>query len=150
MTANSLLWVLLSVGLLWARSSYSKFTSGTFVTGLGETLSKVTPKNPYPVFKEFIASMVIPNSAIFGLLILWGEFLVAVSITVGTIILLLNPINKLAALVVVAGLAGGLLLNVVFWLGFGWTSPSTDSINLLMGAIELIGIFVLLKQFVQA
>lgn len=149
MTANSLLWVILSLGLLWAKSSYSKFTSGTFVSGLGETLTKVTPKNPYPFFKDFISSMVIPNASVFGFLVFWGEFLVAVSIVAGTVMLLMNPLNRMATMVVIAGLLGGLLLNGVFWFGFGWTSPSTDSVNLLMAAIEVIGIIVLFKQFVQ-
>lgn len=150
MAANSLLWVLLSVGLMWAKSSYSKFTSGNFVSGLGETLSKVSPKNPYPFYKQFIYSVAIPNSSIFGFMVLWGELLVSVSIVVGTVLLMMNPLNKMAALALVAGLLGGLLLNITFWLGFGWTSASTDSINLLMGVIELIGIFVLFRQFVQA
>lgn len=149
MAANSFLLVLLTLGLMWAKSSYSKFTSGNFVSGLGETLSKVSPKNPYPFFKQFIYSVAIPNSSTFGFMVLWGELLVAVSIIVGSVMLMMNPLNKMAALAIVVGLIGGLLLNITFWLGFGWTSPSTDSVNLLMGAIELIGIFVLFKQFVQ-
>lgn len=145
-----LLFVLLSVGLLWLRSSYGKFTSGTFVSGLGETLTKASAKNPYPFFKQFLTSMAIPNAQFFGLLVLWGELLSAVAITVGAVLLLINSNpNKFLSLVLMVGLLGGLLLNIVFWLGFGYTSPSTDSINLLMAAVQIIGLVFILKQFAQ-
>lgn len=141
------MFILLSVGLLWLKSSYGKFSSGTFVSSLAGTLTKVADKNPYPWFKQFLTTVAIPNSQIFGLLTLWGEFLIAVAITVGVLLLLLKPkTNKLANLMLVAGLLGGVFLNVVFWLGFGYTSPSTDSINLLMGVVQIIGIFFVLKQ----
>jgi len=143
-----LLWILLSVGLLWSKSSYGKLTGGTFVSGLDQTLSKVVDKNPYPFFKQFLTDVAIPNSVLFGNLTLWGEVLAAISITLGAILLLFKPsVNKLVYLAVIGGLAGGLVLNVVFWFGFGWTSPSTDSLNLLMAVVEIIGIFFLLKQF---
>lgn len=142
-----LLAVLLSIGLLWLRSSYGKLIGGTFVNSLGATLTKAAEKNPYPFFKQFLTGTAVPNSQLFGTLTLWGELLSAVAITVGSIILLLNPhANKLVVVGLAAGLAGGLLLNIVFWLGFGYTSPSTDSINLLMAVIEIIGIFVVLRQ----
>lgn len=148
MGLKPLFWILLSLGLLWARSSYGKLTGGTFVSSLGQTLSKVTDKNPYPFFKQFLTDVAIPNSQLFGQLVLWGELLSAIAITAGSLVLLFNPnAGKLVILGLVAGLVGGLLLNVVFWFGFGYTSPSTDSINLLMAAIEIIGIVVLLKQF---
>lgn len=148
MGLKPLLWVLLSLGLLWSKSSYGKLTGGTFVSSLGQTLSKVSDKNPYPWFKQFLTDVTIPNSQLFGNLVLWGELLAAASITAGALLLLLNPnVSKLVYLAVILGLAGGLILNIVFWFGFGYTSPSTDSINLLMAAIEIIGIFFLLKQF---
>lgn len=144
-----LLLVILSLGFLWARSSYAKFTSGTFVSGLGETLTKASVKNPYPWFKQFLTEVAIPNSQLFGLLVLWGELLSALSIIFGVILLIVNHTNKLAGLVLIAGLTGGLFLNIIFTLGFGHTSPSTDSLNLLMAAVEIIGIYFLMKQYVQ-
>lgn len=145
-----LLAVLLSVGLLWLRSSYGKLTGGTFVNSLGATLTKVAEKNPYPFFKQFLTNTAIPNSQLFGTLTLWGELLSAVAISVGSIILLLNPHpNKLVIVGLLAGLVGGLLLNITFWLGFGYTSPSTDSLNLLMAVIEVIGIVFLMQQLAK-
>ncbi len=142
-----LLLIFLSIGLLWLRSSFGKFTSGTFVNSLGATLTKTAEKNPYPWFKDFLTSVAIPNSQIFGQMVLWGEFLSSVAISVGAVLLLINPHpNKFVSLVLIAGLAGGALLNIIFWLGFGYTSPSTESLNLLMAVVQIIGIVVLLKN----
>lgn len=138
--------ILLAIGLLWAKSSYGKFVSGTFVSSLGTTLTKTADKNPYPWFKQFLVSTAIPNSQIFGLLTFWGEFLIAISITLGAMLLLLSPKpNKFASGMLLLGLSGGAFLNINFWLGFGYSSPSTDSLNLLMAAVEITGIFYVLS-----
>lgn len=142
-----LLIILLAVGLVWLRSSLGKLTGGTFVQTLGETLSKVVPKNPYPWFRDFLTSVAIPNSQTFGTLVLTGEFLSAVLITVGALGLLLNPRpHKMLNRALIVGLLIGAFLNIIFWLGFGYTSPSTESLNLLMAAVEIIGLFFVLKQ----
>lgn len=145
-----LLLILTSVGLLWLKSSLGKFASGNFVSNLGGTLTKTADKNPYPWFKEFLNAVAIPNSYIFGVLVLWGEFLSALAITIGAVILLVNPkANKLVYLMLIAGLAGGFFLNLNFWLGFGYSNPSTDSLNLLMAVVEIIGIAALLPNLSQ-
>lgn len=146
-SAKLLLVILLFVGLFWARSSYGKFISGTFISSLGGTLTKIADKNPYPWFKQFLVNTAIPNSQTFGFLTFWGEFLTAIAIIMGALILLLSPRpNKLANLILLLGLAGGAFLNVMFWLGFGYTSPSTDGLNLLMATVEIIGIFYILPK----
>ncbi len=95
--------------------------------------------------------MAIPNSQLFGTLVLWGELLSAVAITVGVILMLVNPHpNRFVSLVLVAGLTGGALLNVVFWLGFGYTSPSTDGLNLLMAVVQIVGLIFLMQQFAKS
>lgn len=140
--------IILSVGLIWAKSSYGKFTSGSFVSSLDQTLTKILDKNPYPWFKQFLVGAVIPNSQVFGSLVFWGEFLTAVAIVLGSILLLLNPqAGRLTRLMLILGLAGGIFLNTIFWLGFGFTSPSSDSLNLLMIAIEIIGIVFVSSKF---
>lgn len=144
---GSLLLILLSVGILWLRSSFGKFSSGAFVNNLGATLTKTAEKNPYPWFKEFLNSVAIPNSVLFGNLVIWGELLSAIAITAGAILMLINPHPaKLVVLILILGLIGGMLLNITFWLGFGYTSPSTDALNLLMAVVQIIGIVVLLKN----
>ncbi|EKD85350.1 MAG: hypothetical protein ACD_38C00038G0014 [uncultured bacterium] len=151
MINKPLLYIILTLGLLWAKISYAKFASGNFVAELGISLSKVQPKNPYPFFKEFLSNFAIPNSQIFGTMVLYGEALVAISLILGSSLLLFKAkVDRLATLFLIAGLLGGLFLNINFWLGFGWTSPSTDSLNLLMGAIEGLGIFFLVKHLKTA
>ncbi len=148
--AKSFLFVLLVTGLFWAKSSYGKFLSGNFASSLGGSLSKVLDKNPYPFFKQFLTTTIIPNSQMFGLLVFWGEFLTAVSIIIGSLILLFGKKwNKVGALVLIGGLIGGFFLNMIFWLGFGYTSASTDSLNLLMAVIEVIGIAALMSYLFQ-
>lgn len=145
-----LLIILLSVGLLWLRSSIGKFTGGTFVNSLGGTLTKAADKNPYPWFKQFLTNVAVPNSQLFGNLVLWGELLSAIAITAGAILLLINPHPaRLVVSLFILGLVGGVLLNIIFWLGFGYTSPSTESLNLLMAVVQIIGIIFVMQQFAK-
>lgn len=141
-----LLYIILALGLLWVKASYGKFASGNFVSELSETLSKAQPKNPYPFFKDFLADFAIPNSQIFGSLVLYGELLVAISlIFASSFLIFTNRANRLVMFLLIAGLLGGLFLNINFWLGFGYTNSSTDSLNLLMAAIEITGIFYVIS-----
>lgn len=139
---NRLLQLLILInGLIWLRSSFGKVTGGTFVAALGETLGKFAGKNPYPLVKDFLQNTAIPNSQIFGLLTMWGELLSALAITGGVIYLITNPKgHKTVVSIVALGLLGGMFFNVVFWLAAGWTSPSTDSLNLLMFATQVIAL----------
>lgn len=136
----------LILGLLWLRSSLGKITGGKFVDALGPTLSKISPTNPYPFFKSFLQSVAIPNAALLGQLTMWGEFLTALSIILASAYLIFfNSKNGLVTLLLIAGLLGGMFLNTIFWLGFGYTNVSTDGLNLLMFLIELVGVVVLLN-----
>lgn len=142
-----LLFIILSIGLIWLRSSLAKFQTGNFIPTLGETLTKAASKNPYPLYKQFLTNVAIPNSQIFGFLVFWGEFLVAISIILGAVIFLKNPKpKKIVRLILAGGLAGGIFLNLTFWLGFGYTSPATDSLNLLMFLVQIISIKAILDK----
>ncbi len=137
---------LLFIGLIWARSGLGKIIEGKFVDSLGTVLTKTAKGNPYPWYKNFLETVAIPNSQLFAQLTMWGEFLTALSVTLGSIYLLFSKRKqKLGYLVLIAGLVGGMFLNLSFWLGFGYTSPSSDSLNLLMFFIELTGVVVFLK-----
>lgn len=134
-------WIILANGLIWLRSSVGKLSSGNFVENLGGTLTKFASHNPYPFYKNFLENVAVPNSQIFGFLTLWGEFLVAISLVGGAIILLTSPRKlKVVKLPLMMGLLGGVFLNLIFWLASGWTSASTDSLNLLMLVIGLIAL----------
>lgn len=137
-----LLVVLMVVGLVWLRSSLGKFAAGDFVDNLPKTLGLFASKNPYPLFKEFLLNTAIPNSFVFGNLVQFGELFSAVAITGVSVYLLLGMKRaKLLDLLLAKGLIVGALLSLTFWLAAGWMSPSTDGLNLLMLAIELVGLF---------
>lgn len=142
----SLLLIILTIGLIWSKSSLGKISSGNFADNLDKTLVKSAQNNPYPFYKDFLQSVVIPNSYLFGQMIVWGEALVALAITLSSVYLLKRPQEKLAKLVLIAGLLGGIFLNVNFWLGFSSTNPAVDSLNLLMMAVELIGAYHLASK----
>lgn len=137
-----ILLIILADGLLWLKSSSGKFSSGNFVDSLGGTLKKFSSNNPYPWFKSFLDGVAIPNSGLFGTLILYGELLVAISIVVGSLYLLTQRLNKSVASLLALGLVGAAFLNLIFYFAAGWTSPSTEEVNLMMLSVEVVGLLV--------
>lgn len=139
---SSLLLILLSIGLIWAKSSWGKWSSGTFHEGLGPTLIKFASKNPYPWFKSFLETYAIPNVSVFGWLTLLGETFTAIGLIVSVLYFLFNKTtNQLLSWLLISSLATGCFLNIIFWLASGWTSPANDSLNLLMAVISGIAIY---------
>lgn len=137
--------IFLVLGFVFLRSSYGKITGGEFVNNLGATLEKFAGKNPYPWFKSFLTDVAIPNSQLFGSLTMWGELLAGLSLFVFSAFLIINPkTNKLVYLGLATGLAGGMFLNGIFWLAAGYTSPSTDGLNLVMFLVEAVGLAFLI------
>lgn len=137
--------IYLILGGIWLRSSVGKITGGKFVDALSGVLTKTAQNNPYPWFKDFMQNVAIPNSKIFGTLTMWGEFLTAVAIILSALYLLFSKGDqKLGLTVLILGLLGGMFLNALFWLGFGYSNVSTESLNLLMFLVELVGVIVLL------
>ncbi len=123
LTLNGLLIIFLAIGYIWAKSSYGKITGGEFVGNLGSVLTKNAQTNPYSFYVDFLQAVAIPNSEIFGMMTMWGEFLTAAAIIGGSLYLLFkNPQEKLAFYGVIAGLLGGVWLNTNFWLAFSATS----------------------------
>ena len=131
---------LLLIGLVWLKSSLEKLTGGQFINSLGKILTTTAQKNPHPWFKAFLLNMAIPNSQVFAALTMYGEFLTALSITFSCLYIIFSKSKKqIAYYLLIVGLVGGMFLNLNFWLGFGYTSPSTDTLNMLMFLVELIG-----------
>lgn len=145
MNSNPMFLTTLAVALVWIRSSYGKFTSDAFSKGFASTMEKFASKNPYPWYKDFLQNVVQKNSDTFSFLVLWGELLTALSITAGSILLIVGVKDKKAVILLAGGLFGGMFLNAIFWLASGWTSPSSDSLNLLMFLVETVGLLYVLK-----
>ncbi|MBI3485369.1 hypothetical protein HY025_00325 [Candidatus Daviesbacteria bacterium] len=142
--------IFLSFGFIFLRSSYGKFKGGTFVSSLPESLTKFASKNPYPFVKEFLNSTAIPSSGFFGILTMWGELMVGLSLFGISVYLLFGGKGiKLLYSLYAAGLIGGMFLNGVFWLAAGWTSPSTESLNLLMFLVQAVGLLFVSERLLS-
>lgn len=141
-----MLLILIANGLIWLKSNLSKIPPDRFIGSLSATLERFASKNPYPWYKDFLESVAIPNSQVFGFLTFWGELFTALAIIFPSLYLLRNrKKNTIALIFLMLGLIGGMFLNIIFWLASGWTSPSTDSLNLLMFGSEFIGFICIFK-----
>lgn len=143
---KAFLLIILACDWIWLRSSWGKIIGGKFVGGMSQTLTKFASNNPYPWVKSFLENIAMPNSNLFGTLTMWGEALVGVSLLLSSAFLLLGRQRHLARFVLATGLFGGAFLNGVFYLASGWTSASTDGLNLLMFLIQLIAFIAVIKE----
>lgn len=143
--------VLMAIGFIFLRSGYGKVTGGKFVGSIGPTLEKFASGNPYPFFKGFLENVAIPNAAVFGILTMWGEVLSGLSLfAISAYFLTTGKGNKFLYLLLTLGLLGGMFLNANFYLASAWTSPSTESLNLLMFFVQLIGLFFVASTKLKA
>ena len=138
--------IFIVLGFVFLRSAYGKVMGGVFVSGLGETLTKMASKNPFAWYKSFLETVAIPNATTFGQLTMWGEVFAGLAIFCSAVYLLLKQNNKIVHILLLLGLVVGAFLNGVFWLAAGYTSPSTDGLNLVMFFVELVGIVFVLKS----
>ncbi len=140
--------IFLAISYIFLKSGYGKISEGKFVDTLGGLLSKSVGNNPYPMVKNFLLNVAIPNSRIFATLTMWGELLTGLSIGIVTIYLLFNKkSNKLISLILLLGFTVAAFLNVVFWLALGYTSSSTETLNMLMFVIEVVGIAISFNKY---
>lgn len=147
---SGILWILIAFGLEFLRSSYGKIAGGKFVGGMVPILKSFASKNPNDWYRNFLNSWAIPNSQMLGNLIMWGELLSGIAMTAGSAYLLLNKgKGRLAQTILILGLIGGAFLNFNFYFAAGWTSPSTEGLNLIMLVIEVVGIIVFGKTVLK-
>lgn len=140
-----LLLIIATVGFIWLRSGVGKLLQEKFISGMSSTLQKFAGSNPYPWYKQFLENVAIPNSEIFGQLTLWGEILTGLALVLLPLYCIFKPASRTLALLLTGGLIGGMLMNLNYWLAAGYMSPSTESVNLLMLAIEFIGLIYVLR-----
>lgn len=147
---NSFLLILISNGFIFLRSGYEKLEGGQFVSSLPQTLTKFSSKNPYPLFKSFLENTAIPNSTTLGYLTMYGEIFAGLSIILCSLYLLITKkLTKHVLFILLLGLLTGAFLNAIFWLAAGWTSPSTDGLNLIMFITQVIGSLTILKLLLK-
>lgn len=142
-TSDSAIWLALVrifFGYIWLQSGIEKLTGGGFVSGMAKTLGYFASKNPYAWQKDFLLNVATPNATLFGNLAMYGEILVGLS-------LLLGVFSEI-------GLIGAIAMNLAYLFAAGWTSPSTETVNLAMAGVEFVlllagpGKVLSLEQFV--
>lgn len=143
---RGILFIFLVFGLEFLKSSYGKIVGGKFVATLSPTLKKFASENPNAWYKDFLNGSAIPNSQTLGNLVMWGELLSGIAMVVGSLYLLFTKgKGRAAQIILVLGLMGGAFLNLNFYFAAGWTSPSTEGINLLMLVIEAVGVVIFVR-----
>lgn len=129
------------IGLEWLRSGYEKLAAGNFVAGMPKTLAFFASKNPTGWYRDFLTTQAIPNAHAFGYAVMWGETLAGIALLVTAGLYLMGAsgaLERLAQPVASVALLGGAWMSWNFWLAAGWTSPSTDSVNYVMGLIQVV------------
>lgn len=112
------------VGVVWIHAGIEKIISPEFFANFPKTIAYFASKNPNGFFIDFLSNFVAPNSAVFSRLVAYGELLVGLGLLFG----LLTNISA----------AVGLFLNIMFYLGAGWTSISTATLNVQMIVLQII------------
>ncbi len=144
--SKSFLLVIFVIGLIWLRSGYGKLTGG-FVGNLDKALMKFASENPYPFVVDLLNSIAIPNHILFSYLTQWGEIFTGSVLIFSSLYLIFSKKpGKIIFTIFSLGLLVGILLNLTFWFSAGWTSPSTDGLNLLMLVVEVVALFGVFKK----
>lgn len=139
--------IFLVLAFTWVKSGWGKVSSGVFPENLGKTLLKFADSNPYPWFKTLLTDIAVPNSVAIGWLVQLGELTAAVLTGFSAAALIFKiKIPRAAQIFFGAGFSLAAVLNATFWLASGWTSGSTDSLNLVMMAIEIVGVIYWFKE----
>lgn len=75
------------VGWEWLVSGANKVLSGTFPTGLANTLNSGMKDNPNGWYVAFLQAVILPHSILFGYLIEVAEVLAGLALLAGTLLL---------------------------------------------------------------
>lgn len=138
------------IGFDFLKSGYGKFSGGEFVGSLAGTLGKFASKNPYPFMKGFLENVAIPNSVIFGYLTMWGEILTGLNLLVlSTYLIISKKPHPWVYPLLSIGFLAGLSLNTTFWFAAGWTSASTETVNMVMGFVNAVGLVYSVRKSMQ-
>jgi thiosulfate dehydrogenase [quinone] large subunit len=127
--ALSVLLIRLFLAYEWLNSGTDKIQSilsdpNIYFGAMSKVFGAVWAKsNPYPFMESLLTNTAAPNAAAVVTMIAVVEVLVGIS-------LLLGVLTRV-------GSVGGILMNVIFYLAAGHTSPSTAGINLVMIGAQL-------------
>lgn len=145
---HNILYVILVIGFVFLRTGLTKVIGGTFVDGLKKTLTHFASENPFPFVKTFLESTAIPNTELFAYLTMWGEVYVGCSLVLSVAYLLMKKsLTKITFILLSTGLLVAIFLNTTFLLSAGWTSSSTESVNLVLLSVGVISLVYVVRTF---
>lgn len=118
----------LLLGYEWLVSGVDKLLYANFPGALGGLLAGTLQGGHIPApFAALLRAAVLPHSAVFGLLVEWGETLAGLGLIAGALMLLLAPVAR-----------GRLAPTAARWLALGeramaWLAPAAALATALMG-----------------
>ena len=132
------------VGFEWVKAGWEKVSDPQFVSGMAGSLGFFASKNPTGWYKSLLTGTGIPNATVLGWLVAYGELLIGIALLLAAAVYLFYGAGSdaLSRWVVpigaVVALIGGAFLNANFWFAAGWTSVSTDGMNVVMFLTQLV------------
>jgi hypothetical protein len=129
------------IGSEWLRLGYAKLSTGQYPAGLARQLGGIASNNPNSQYRNFLASVAIPNAIALGNLLVWAELLVGATLVLSAAVFLLEPGGSAATLApkgACAALVIGALMSWNNWLAFAWTSPLADALYYVMGLTQVV------------
>lgn len=116
----------------WLNSGTGKLqnlaANPAWAGGFSAAFGNNAAKNPYPFMADFLRGFAAPNAASIVTFIAVSEVLVGLAFLLG---LLVRPAS-----------VGAIIMNIFFYLAYGYTSASTAGINLVMIGAQLTTLLV--------
>jgi hypothetical protein len=132
----------------WISGAIGKMYEGQFVLTIGKTLGRFESGNPHTWYVHSILQIAKNSPELFGQLVQWGELLVGVGLVIAILLYGFSTLSQwkyLARYVAILSLIGGAFMNSNFYYAAGWTSPSTEGLNMFMFWMQVILIIFWLK-----
>ena len=122
------------LGWEWLMSGGNKLLAGNFPEGLGSALSNGLKGKPDGWYVNFVQTVILPHSVLFGYLIEISEVFIGFILLGGVLLLLGKPrpsddaqhsgaVGICVAVMIAAAIAAFQNINFHFWMG-GWVLPT--------------------------
>lgn len=125
----------------WLLSGWEKIHGGQFAAGIGKTLTRFEGGNPHTWYVDSVLRFAQAHPSVFAVLVQWGELFVGIGLVVAMAAYLLSTqayAKKMARVLAMSALIGGVFMSLNFYFAAGWTSPSTGGLNALMFWMQII------------
>lgn len=123
------------IGYQWFVGGFTKVTGSAFASNLPATLERFASNNPHTWYVETLLTQAQNNPIAFAQLVQWGELFAGIGLVIAVILSSTRStalFQRLAGLVAIPALFGGLFMTANFFFAAGWTSPSTSGLNALL------------------